>query len=147
MKDKDGIKKQWESSDRLEAKYSKHRKVGYDLDGLMWEWFTVARSKNIPVSGRMIQEWVIMSVKEIGHRAFTGSSGWLNRWLKRNNVHLRNLSGEAADVDATVVEDWKKWLQSICKGYETKDIFNADETGLFYKALATQTMAAQGEEA
>ena len=26
--------------------------VGYeDLDSLMWEWFTVARSKSIPVSG------------------------------------------------------------------------------------------------
>ena len=42
------------------------------------------------------------------------------------------------DLDGfTVVEDWKKWLQQICEGYKTKDIFNANEAGLFYRALPT----------
>ena len=108
MKDKDGIKKRWESSGRSDEKYSKQRKVGYNgLDGLMWEWFTVARSKDIPVSSRMLQEPAITYTKEIGHGDFTGSNGWLNHWLSCHNIHLRSLSGEATDVDTTVVEDWK----------------------------------------
>ena len=148
IKERDDIKKRWESGGRSDEKYSKSRNVGYeDLDSLMWEWFTVARSKSIPVSGRMIQERATMYAAELGHTSFTGSNGWLDRWLKRHNVHLRSLTGEAADVDPAVIEDWGKRLQSICEGYEKKDIFNADETGLFYRALPTRTMAVQGDEA
>ena len=76
-----------------------------------------------------------MYTKEIRHGDFTGSNGWLNCWLKRQ---LKSQSTEATDVDTTVIEDWKKWLQPICEGHETKDLFNADET---------RTMVAQGEEA
>ena len=46
MNIKDDIKKQWKNSGHSDEKYSKRRKVGYgDLDGFMWDWFTVARSK------------------------------------------------------------------------------------------------------
>ena len=69
-----------------DEKYSKRRKVGYgDLDGFMWDWFIVARSKHLHVSSCMIQEREIMYAKEIGHGDFTGSNGWLNCWLKRRN--------------------------------------------------------------
>ena len=43
---KDDIKKWWVNSGHSDEKYSKRRKVGSgDLDGFMWDWFTVARSK------------------------------------------------------------------------------------------------------
>jgi hypothetical protein len=42
------------------------------------------------------------------------------------------MSGER-DVDDAVVSDWLTKLPSICEGYEPKDIFNMDETGLFYQ--------------
>jgi hypothetical protein len=42
------------------------------------------------------------------------------------------MSGER-DVDDAVVSDWLTKLHSICEGYEPKDIFNMDETGLFYQ--------------
>ena len=55
------------------------------------------------------------------------------------------LSGEAADVDPTVaVSDWSEHLKTICQGYALKDIFNADETGLFYRALPIRSMAIKG---
>ena len=61
VKERDDIKKRWESSGRSDEKYHKSRNVGYeDLDSLMWEWFAVARSKSIPVSSRMIQERATM---------------------------------------------------------------------------------------
>ena len=40
--------------------------MGYnDLDKLVWEWFTTARVKNIPVSGRMIQEQALLYAAEL----------------------------------------------------------------------------------
>ena len=47
----------------------------------------------------------------------------------------------------SVVEDWGRRLESVRKGYQLRDIFNVDETGLFYRALPTKSMSVKGEEA
>ena len=54
-------------------------------------------------------------------------------------------SGEAADVDPSVVSDWGERLKTISQGYALKDIFNADETGLFYRALPTRSLVVKGD--
>ena len=47
-----------------------------------------------------------MYTSELGIDQFTGSNGSLEKWQKRHNVRMAVLSGEAADVDPTVVSDW-----------------------------------------
>ena len=37
-----------------------------------------------------------------------------------------------------------KRLPVLCKGYEPKEIFNVDETGLFFRALPTKSMVTKG---
>ena len=148
VKEREDILRRWESGERSNKKYVKPRTAGYDdLDKLVWEWFTTARAKNIPVSGRMIQEQARLYAAELGHEGFSGSNGWLDRWQKRHNVRMATLSGEAADVSESVIEDWSRRLESVCNGYQLRDIFNADETGLFYRALPTKSMSVKGEEA
>jgi hypothetical protein len=60
---------------------------------------------------------------------------------------MATLSGEAADVSESVVDDWGKHLESVCNGYKLRDIFNADETGLFYRVLPIKSMTVRGEKA
>ena len=104
-------------------------------------------SKNIPVSGRMIQERACLYAAELSYEGFMASNRWLDRWQKCHNVRLATLSGEAADVNEEVVEDWGQRLESICRGYQLRDIFNADEIGLFYRALPTKSMCVKGDGA
>ena len=118
-----------------------------DTDRAVWEWFLEACSRNIPFSNRLIQERALVYAEQLGHSAFSGSNGWLEKWMTRHNVRLSCLSGEVADVDASVVDDWSRRLQSLCEGYELRDIFNANETGLFYRALPSRSMVAKGDEA
>ncbi|KAG0142148.1 hypothetical protein CROQUDRAFT_50691, partial [Cronartium quercuum f. sp. fusiforme G11] len=40
--------------------------------------------------------------------------------------------GEAASVDEKMVAAEQKCLTILCKSYHPKDVFNMDETGLFY---------------
>jgi hypothetical protein len=80
MKEEGDSKKRWENDHggHSDEKYSKCRNVTYeDLASLMWEGFTVARSKSIPVSDRMIQERVSKYATELGHTTFASSNGWL----------------------------------------------------------------------
>ena len=52
---------------------------------------------------------------------------------------FRTMTGERGDVGTTTVDDWKKKLLAICEGYRPEDIFNIDETGLFFFCETTNT--------
>ncbi len=75
---------------------------------------------------------------ELGHDEFTASNGWLHHFQQRHMIKCSVLSGEAADVSDNVVEDWQKRLPDICRNYAPEDIFNGDETGLFFSLIAVQ---------
>ena len=56
------------------------------------------------------------------------------------------MCGERASVDSNVVDDWLKRVPTIVEGYAPRDIFNADETGLFYRSLPEKTLKVRGED-
>ena len=81
----------------------------------------------------------------MNHDHFTASNGWLNAWQRRYGVKLAVLCGESAEVPEAAVQDWAQRLPEICKDYAPKDIFNADETGLYFRALPTRSMVVKGD--
>lgn len=105
----------------------------------------IERSRSLPISGKMIQEKALLVAAEFEHTTFAASNGWLRRWQERHNVKSSILSGESADVKQQDVDDWKKRLPMICDGFNDSDIFNADETALFYRQLPSKSMTVKGE--
>ncbi|KAI0211570.1 hypothetical protein LSAT2_003612 [Lamellibrachia satsuma] len=103
-------------------------------------WFFEARSRNIPKSGVMIQEKAILLSMNSGYNDFTGLNGWLDWWKAQHNVRCSVLNGESADVPEEAVRNWGQRLPVFCNGYEANDIFNADETGMFFRAMLTKSM-------
>lgn len=53
---------------------------------------------------------------------------------------FRKLCGESASVGEEICHEWKIKLQNFLKDYEPHNVFNADETALFYKCLSDKTM-------
>ncbi|KAG1680306.1 Voltage-dependent calcium channel subunit alpha-2/delta-3 [Nymphon striatum] len=45
-----------------------------------------------------------------------------------------------------VVNDWKSKVSTLCEGYAPRDIFNMDETGLFYKSGKKTTVHPKGSD-
>lgn len=88
----------------------------------------------------MIQEKAILIAAEQKLDDFTDSNGWLNQFQARHNIKCSVLSGESADINPEIIEDWSKRLSSICKNYDPADMLNCDETGLFYRALPTRSI-------
>ena len=57
------------------------------------------------------------------------------------------MQGESKDVNQYDVKEWhSSVLPRILKEYQPKDIFNADETGLFYKLLPNKTYTYKGDQ-
>src|SRR5712672_2453564 len=62
------------------------------------------------------------------------SNGWLGRFKKRSGLQQMKRQGEAASSNAETVKKERKRLQDLIReaGYELRDIFNMDESGLFW---------------
>ena len=101
----------------------------------------MAREVLIPVSGPMIQEEALQIALKLNVTGFTASNGWLEKWKTRHNVKQFSVAGEDGEVNAETLESWAERLPEIVKGYELKDIWNADETGLFWHALPDKSLS------
>ncbi|XP_004451066.1 tigger transposable element-derived protein 1 [Dasypus novemcinctus] len=78
-------------------------------------------------------------------KPFSASAGWLARFKRRYGVKNVKLPGEAGSADQEAMEEFKKYLVSIIqeKGYVEEQVFNADETSLFYKDVGKRTYVTQ----
>jgi hypothetical protein len=77
---------------------------------------------------------------------FKGSNGWLDKFKDRHGIKFKSIQGEAAAVNMESVEEWRREiLQNLLVQYSPKDVFNVDETGLFWRLLPDKTMTFKGK--
>lgn len=69
---------------------------------------------------------------------FKASNGWLEKFKKRHDIVWKQVSGEANDVNQETVVEWKQKISRLIAGYKAKDVYNADETGLFFRGIPTR---------
>ena len=80
------------------------------------------------------------------HLSFRCSSEWLERFKIRHSIVFRRMCGESAAVTAEMMSDClTHTLPSVLAEYRPENVFNADETGLFWKCLPDKTMALKGD--
>ncbi|KAH3769085.1 hypothetical protein DPMN_170332 [Dreissena polymorpha] len=71
-------------------------------------------------------------------------AGW-TLFLNRHNIVIKKQSGELASVNGDTVTNWKSKIESVCEGYVQSDIFNMDETGLFFRDTKKTIYFKKGE--
>ena len=124
------------------ASRKRHRGTEFsDVNEAMYTWYTLARERNVPVSGPMLQEEARIIAKQMGHHQFKASNGWLESFKKHHNIKQFKVSGESADVSEETVEGWHERIKTLMVGYKAEDIWNEDETGCFYRALPDKTLS------
>jgi DNA-binding Lrp family transcriptional regulator len=118
-----------------------------DLEDVLLKWFKQARSSNVPLDGVLVREKASYLADKMGISDFKASNGWVEGFKKRHGIVYRCIRGEAASVDTNVLETWKDvTLPSIIKNYSPDDVFNADETGLFFNLLPDKSLVFRGEK-
>ena len=117
------------------------------IDEILFEWFTAQRAKHIPISGPLLQEKALQIAEELGvdPGEFKASNGWLQKFRNRHMIGYRQISGESANVLPATTEEWKRRLTTIINGYNDDDIYNADETGLLFKAIPDRSLVLHKE--
>ena len=115
------------------------------MDKLCYEWCLDASARLVNISGPLLQEKALKFAADLNLSEFKASNGWLECFIKRNNIVFKCQSGERANVDMNVVQNFKDKFSRLCDGYSAADIFNMDETGLFDRDTAKKTYFTKGE--
>lgn len=145
LKRKREIMDEYESNGNLNLKRPKRETEYGELNNLVYRWFLDATSRLVNVSGPMIQEKARTFAKDLGYEEFKGSNGWLECFIKRNNIVFKTQSGERGEVKRDAVDQWKDRIAEVCKGYCPEDIFNMDESGLFFRDTTKSTYFKKGD--
>jgi hypothetical protein len=79
--------------------------------------------------------------KQLGRENFTCNNRWLDHFKNRHNIVYAKVSREALSLDSKTASVWVECQQ----GYSEEDIYNADETGVFYNMTSDSTFKFKGE--
>ena len=101
------------------------------LEQCLWLWFTQASARGAIISEDILIEKAkyFSGELEIKQTEFGYSRGWLT------NFSLHKISGESEGADKQAVFQGRIELQKLLAHFDLDDIFNLDETGLFYRYL------------
>lgn len=76
---------------------------------------------------------------------FKASDGWLSGFKERHSIVFKVNQGEAAEIDLEALGDWQQEvLRETISQFLVDDVFNADETGLFWQLLPHRTLSFKG---
>lgn len=118
------------------------------MEKKLYEWFLKQREKHMPVNGQILKE----KAKFFQHKFketddFKASDGWLERFRTRYGIRFLKISGEKLSSQPELVEPFKQKLMTKINELELdlSQVYNADETGLYWKLLPEKTYVASTE--
>ena len=119
-----------------------------ELEDAVYKWYVQQRSVNVNVRGVEILEAAHKLANNLGITSFKGSTGWLYRFRNRHGIRNRVEHGEAACADTSAVEPFRVEFNQLIKDEDLHlgQIYNADETALFWRSLPRNTQAFKNED-
>lgn len=117
------------------------------MEDALYEWFLCQRKLHIPVGGTQLKCKALEFHKKFYEGHFIASDGWLTKYKKRYGIRLLKESGEKLSSAKELVAPFINKLAAVIKEHSLtlEAVFNADESGLYWKMLPDKTYVHQGE--
>ena len=144
LQDKNEIENLWKSNANKNIKRQIFQ-PNFKINNALIKWFEEARSRNLPINGKILQEKAFAFAEKLKIDSFHASNGWLAKFCKRNNLSFQNLCGESESVNVTAATEWIQRIPEFIMKYELKDIYNVDETSLQYRLLPSKSLSRKGD--
>ncbi|CAG8629508.1 5750_t:CDS:1, partial [Scutellospora calospora] len=122
----------------------RHRSVKHlRLELAMNIWVEQVITNGFIISDSLIKEKDHQFAKELGifEESLGFSNGWVTKFKKRNGLRKTIMHGEAASAPLENLPMERIKLQELLSQYNPDDIYNANETGLFYRLLPNQILS------
>lgn len=130
------------------------------MESLLLEWIDGCTKRGDPLTYLIVKEKSVSLFNKLKQKAlddgdesvakveFKGSHGWFGRFLRRGQLHNLKITGESASADTEAAEKFPEELQKIITvgGYTYKQVFNCDETAIYWKKLPSKTFISVEEK-
>lgn len=120
-----------------------------ELEKTLSIWIDMQAQRKIPLTTAVIQEkarslhkaLIQKNKDETTAEPFVASKGWFERFKNRYSLHNVKKMGEAASADSEAAREYPEELRAIIDkgGYTPQQVYNVDETGLFWKRMPSRT--------
>lgn len=153
------IKKQKEqiyeavSESDQEAKKKTLHKAEYDeMETKLYGWFLKQRERNCPINGPIFKAKardIFKSVyPEKEEKNFLASDGWFRNFKRRRGLRFLKVCGEILSSDTTAITPFVHQFRAKIDEMQltNEQLYNADESALFYKLLPDKTYVAACEK-
>lgn len=120
---------------------AKRKQVGRHaaMEARLFDWFLSVQSRSAISDAIIWAKANDLLQSEPGSP--TVSLSWVSRFKQRNGIKLHKQHGEAGSADVAALEQQRKSLRDLLSQYSPADVFNMDESGLFFRMLPSQTLA------
>jgi hypothetical protein len=133
------------SHEALRAFHENRAAILPALEAALHEWVVRMENQHIPINGDLIKATASRLFQKMpeyyGTEEPKWSEGWLGGFKGRFHIRKYKQAGDSGSVDRGKAEGRLRELQDIVASYASHDIYNADETGLYWLATPEYTLA------
>lgn len=125
------------------------------MEKALFMWIEDHAQKNIPLDGELIRAkamelYLSMQQNEPStsrKKDFNASKGWFYNFIRSNSIRNVKIKGESASADVTAATEFPAKLAEIIEegAYHADQVYNADETGLYWKRMPSRTYISKQE--
>ncbi|XP_049313511.1 jerky protein homolog-like [Bactrocera dorsalis] len=119
------------------------------LEARLYKWFLSQRQRNCAMSGPILKARAKLEFAKLHTgKQFHASDGWLANFKKRFGIRHLKIYGEILSSDKSGITPFIHNLRAKMNEMEISDmqLYNADESGLFYRFLPDNTFVAANEK-
>ncbi|CAB4459808.1 unnamed protein product [Rhizophagus irregularis] len=128
--------------DSEESKKQRERPVQFpEVKKTMTLWVTNALEADLVINTDILREKAEFFARSFEVNNFKASNGWISNFKKRYNMKEYVKWGEAASAPLETLNEERQKLREIIKDYDLNDVFNCDETGLYWDLEPSKTLA------
>ena len=129
-------------NDSYQANLKREKKIQFPIiEVALTVWLDKALQAKLVLTESILTTKALDFAVLCNEEKFKASNGWLDNFKKRHNLRQYNIYGEAGSAPIQDLDSMRGRLCQTLKDYDPKDIFNCDETGLFWKMKLNHTIS------
>lgn len=114
------------------------------MEEALYYWFIQERRRNTPITADIFRQKALYFYENIYKNSdFRASDGWLTKFKTRYGIRLLTVTGENVSSDHAALSPFiERFWHTIAElDLCDEQVYNADESGLFYKLLPKKAMS------
>ena len=99
------------------------------------------------MSAKARQMYPVVYPEDCDPDSFKASTGWLKRFKDRHGIRALSVQREPMSAATDTIDDFRRKLTELVeeKGLSLNQIFNCDETGLYWKLMPNKSLVKEAK--